>query len=275
MDSGKQHGDGQKAIAVHVAPALGWLAPVAVDDLIRIGGDHDGGYVIPSALLSNADVLISMGLGYSWRFEQEARALNPRLRVQVYDHTVSERLYARQFAADVVGVFVGQGVQGMVRRYRRLRDYRRFFGSEATHYRERINDRRDKVSVDIATVFERAGSGSAFVKMDIEGSEYRVLEDVLAYADRILGLAVEFHDVGPLRPVFERIMSAVQKRFEIVHLHANNFVPLYRDGFPDALEITFGRKDLCQPGERRRALPLPGLDQPNDPNAPEFNLIFD
>ncbi len=69
---------------------------------------------------------------------------------------------------------------------------------------------------------------------------------------------------GPLRLlVVERTMELVKRRFEIVHVHANNFTPPYRDGFPEALEITLARKDLVRGTLRRKALPLPELDRPN------------
>jgi hypothetical protein len=246
-----------------------------VDDLIRVGGNNDGGYVLPGALLRDADVLISMGLGHNWQFEKDARALNPAIRVHVYDHTVSEKLFKRQYIAEVAALLTGKvGLANVQRRLRRLRDYRAFFGKEATHFRERIHDRQDSQSVDIPTVFARAGGERAFVKMDIEGTEYRVLEEVVSYADRILGLAIEFHDIGPLRLVFERTMQVVRHRFEIVHVHANNFTPLYRDSFPEALEITLARRDLVRGKRRRMELPLPELDRPNDPGRPDYRLTF-
>ena len=260
---------------VQVPPSLGWLAPIEVDDLIRVGGNSDGGYVLPGALLRDADVLISMGLGYNWQFEKDARVLNPAIRVHVYDHTVSEKLFKREYIAEVAALLTGKvGRANVQSRRRRVRDYRAFFGKEATHFRERIHDRQDCQSVDIPTVFARAGEGRAFVKMDIEGAEYRVLEEVVSYADRILGLAIEFHDIGPLRPVFERTMEVVRQRFEIVHVHANNFTPLYRDGFPEALEITLARRDLVRGTRRRKELPLRELDRPNDPGRPDYRLTF-
>jgi hypothetical protein len=260
---------------VQVPTSLGWLAPIEVEDLIRVGGSSDGGYVIPEALLREADVLISMGLGYNWQFEKDARVLNPAIRVHVYDHTVSEKLFNREYIAEVAALLTGKvGVAHVKRRRRRLRDYRAFFGTEATHFRERIHDRKDSDSVDIPTVFARAGEGLVFVKMDIEGAEYRVLEDVVSQADRILGMAIELHDLGPLRLVFERTMEVVRRRFEIVHVHANNFMPLYRDGFPEALEITVARKDRVRGTRRRKELPLPELDRPNDPGRPDYRLTF-
>jgi hypothetical protein len=188
---------------------------------------------------------------------------------------VSERLFAKQWLTETAAFIVGKAGFGAVRRRRRrLSDYRTFFGHEATHFRERIHDRKDDTSVDIATVFERAGTGKVFVKMDIEGAEYRVLDDVLSFADRVLGFAIEFHDTGPLRLVFERSMAAARRRFEIVHVHANNFAAPYRDGLPEALEITLARKDLVGTASRRAELPLPELDQPNDPRHPDYRLTF-
>jgi hypothetical protein len=260
---------------VPVPASLAWLAPLIVDGLARVGGTNDGGYVIPVDLLKQADVLITMGLGPNWQFEKDARALNSRLRIDVYDHTVSDKLFARQWLAGVAALVVGKtGFEIVRRRRRRLQDYRAFFGREATHFRKRIHDHSDSQSVDIPTVFERAGMGKVFVKMDIEGAEYRVLEDVMSFADRILCLAVEFHDTGPLRPVFERAVAATRQRFEIVHVHANNFSPLYRDGVPEALEITFARRDLVVGTRRRTVLPLPDLDQPNDPQHRDYRLTF-
>lgn len=216
-----------------------------------------------------------MGLGPDWQFEKDARVLNPAIRVHVYDHTDSEKLFARQYIVDLAAFLTGKVARASVRRRRqRLLDYRAFFGKEAAHFRERVYDRMDSQSIDIATLFARAGTGRVFVKMDIEGTEYRVLEDVMSHAERILGLAIEFHEIGPLRLVFERVMDVVRQRFEIVHVDANNFSPTYQDGFPEALEITFLRKDLVRGSRKRSELPLAELDAPNDPLRPDYRLTF-
>ncbi|TFH27973.1 MAG: hypothetical protein E4H00_09085 [Myxococcales bacterium] len=64
-----------------------------MDELIRVGGNSDGGHVLPGALLRDADALISMGLGHNWQFEKDARVLAPAIRVHAYDHVVSEKIF--------------------------------------------------------------------------------------------------------------------------------------------------------------------------------------
>ncbi len=261
---------------VQVPKSLEWLAPVVVEGLIRVGGDSDGGYVIPEPLLCGADVLISMGLGFNWQFEREVRVLNPTILLHVYDHTVSEKVFRRQYLAGVAARLTGRlGRAALQRRRRRLHDYRAFFRREATHFQERICNWQDTpLDVDIPTVFARAGIGRVFVKMDIEGMEYRVLEHVLAHANRIGGLVIEFHDTGPLRSVFVQTMEEIRRRFEIVHVHANNFAPTYRDGMPESLEITVANKDFVQGTRCRKELPLLDLDRPNAPARPDYRLTF-
>ncbi len=257
-------------------PALHWLAPVEVDGLIRVGGDDDGGYVIPRQMIEDSDALISMGVGFSWEFERHFRALRPSATIQAYDHTVSDRTFRKHVLLGIAGLLTGRvGPSEVANRHRIRRDYQRFYSREATHYQARIHNRIDgPVDVDIATVFARAGGGRKFVKMDIEGSEYRVLDDVLTHAGEMVGMVVEFHDTDPLRPVFVRAMEHILREFELVHLHANNWSAPAADGLPEVLEATFARREYCQGVTRRTVLPLAGLDRPNRADAPDYRLVF-
>lgn len=115
-----------------------------------------------------------------------------------------------------------------------------------------------------------------FLKMDVEGGEYELLPAVLAIAeqepDRFSGLCVEFHNVISREEEFHDILRRMQQTFSIVHLHANNAVPLTND-FLDVLEISFARK-LGNESEQVRRLPIQGLDFPNNPEYPDLALVF-
>ena len=61
-----------------------------------------------------------------------------------------------------------------------------------------------------------------FIKMDIEGSEYRLLDDILKYASDISGLVIEFHDVDLHQ---ERILNFIQKLpLTLVHIHVGQAI---------------------------------------------------
>ena len=47
------------------------LRPIQWDNLIRIGKDNDGGYVIPYEIISKTDVLLSYGVKNDWSFEKD------------------------------------------------------------------------------------------------------------------------------------------------------------------------------------------------------------
>jgi hypothetical protein len=110
--------------------------------------------------------------------------------------------------------------------------------------------------------------------MDIEGGEYRVIPQILDYADRIDLMTIEFHETDPLRLVFEQNVKAIETRFDLIHIHGNNIAGAAADGLPDAPEITFLNKRFGTPAVFRDILPIPGLDRPNDPFRPDLPLHF-
>jgi hypothetical protein len=128
--------------------------------------------------------------------------------------------------------------------------------------------------VTLDTVFERTTSERIFLKIDIEGSEYRIIDDILRYANRIAGIVIEFHDTDPLREVFETSVKKLQGRFEIAHLHMNNWGGIGRDGLPEVLELTLVKKAGTGIGKRRTTLPIFSVDSPNIPRMKDYAIEF-
>jgi hypothetical protein len=269
---------------MNTSPALpSWLAPVIVDDLIRLGGPADGGYIVPGSIIAASDCLISLGLGFNWQFEIDFHALHPNAPIYVYDHSRSEAEFQREYREHLASAALGQTPWSAVQRCRqRLESYRALFGqAHVTHVPERVQKRPwmhiheaeegsprtrpDDACIDL--IFCRA-TDHTFLSMDIEGEEWNVFEDVLIHSKRPIGMVVEFHEVEAHWPQFEALMQKALEHYAIVHVHGNNFQPAL-----DTLEVTFGRKDYVSGSEKRTAVPI-ALDKPNDPNRSEIALVF-
>ena len=48
-----------------------FLNPIKFDDLIRIGKQNDGGYIVRRQDVVDAENLISLGVSFDWTFEKE------------------------------------------------------------------------------------------------------------------------------------------------------------------------------------------------------------
>jgi hypothetical protein len=250
--------------------------PVQCETLARVGSPNDGGYVVPLDAIKAAHALVSFGLSHDWTFERDFKRLNGDAIIHCYDHTVSLGT-AFQFSIGQLLRFI------LLFRTRALRkiftwiDYELFFRSEGTHFKQKISpDNRDN-GATIDDVFGRLPVACpVFVKMDIEGSEYLVLDDLLQHSGSIVAMAIEFHDVDTRPDLFNSLVEKIKRDFYIVHIHGNNMGGLARFNFPKAPEITF----LCKrffnsvPSPSCSKYPIPGLDRPNNPRLPEFAFEF-
>jgi hypothetical protein len=164
-----------------------------------------------------------------------------------------------------------------LRRSLTFADYLVFFRGDKVHFRQRVwRDRQDN-SVTIDDAFGRLPANcQVFVKMDIEGSEYRVLDDLLAHSGSITALAIEFHDVDIVTERFNSLVEKLKRDFYIVHIHGNNMGGIAPFNFPMAPEITFLNKRFFNsaPQPSRLKYPVEGLDSPNHPDLPDFAFEF-
>ncbi|MGA7805026.1 hypothetical protein [Bradyrhizobium sp.] len=248
--------------------------PVACDHLARVGGANDGGYVVSLDAVRAADALLSLGLSHNWTFERDFRRLNSRAVIHCYDHTVSA-LTAFEYSLGQLGRFLVRFQPRYLRGAFTCLDYLLFFRGDKVHFRQRIWRDREDDSATIDDAFDRLPNGSqVFVKIDVEGSEYRILDDLLRRSQNITALAIEFHDIDILLDPFKSVIEKIKHDFYLVHFHANNQGGLTPFHFPRTPEITFLNKRFfpSAPAPSTRAYPDPGLDAPNRAGMPDFHL---
>ena len=107
-------------------------------------------------------------------------------------------------------------------------------------------------------------------KIDIEGSEYRILEDLIKIRNKISGIVIEFHDIDIH---VEKIKNFIRKiNLTLVHIHPNNYSEVDNYGNPTSIELTFEKNPVIKNQDKIK-LPNP-LDQKCNPKKKEYILRF-
>jgi len=117
-----------------------------------------------------------------------------------------------------------------------------------------------------------------FLKMDIEGAEYAVMDQIIDNHQRISGLAIEFHHLDKKAAEFNLAINKLNNHFRIVHIHGNNCTPYCTaSDFPSTVEVTFVHKAKMPEGAglQDRKYPRADLDVPNTPERADYQLSFD
>ena len=241
----------------------------SANDLIRIGKKNDGGYLVSQSDINMSDVLISLGIGEDWSFEEDFSDIK-NVEVFSYDASINQKKIFQLFIKSLILSFLLLRNPKITIHYLRLFfSYKKFWRQPQNHHISKfvgINT-NDSNYCTLSTVLGNIKHKNIFLKIDIEGSEYRLLHTLILNQDRISGLVLEFHDcdlhINSIKTFIENFS------LQLVHIHANNFAPIkLDDGLPLVLELTFSKyckvfDETCLPHK---------FDMPNDKNRPEINI---
>jgi hypothetical protein len=284
---------------VDMQNSLEMFKPKFLNDLIRVGGAFDGGYVVNERSIRSSRYLMSFGVNDDWSFEAKCLSRKPNLKVLCFDHTVSKRVFLNKILdalSELLSVrflllVLSLDVRGVRRELGVLKYWTKiYFGFSFFFAKENVRFCSKGISSETSQRFvtlddafqmisrEALPENSVFIKMDIEQSEFRVLPDLLRFEEYIAGMVVEFHDLDILWPKFSDLMNELKAYFEITHIHGNNYGGLILNSrTPKVLEITFLKKSLIRgerPARENVAYPIPELDRPNDRFADDYRLVF-
>jgi hypothetical protein len=209
--------------------------------MTRLGGSGDGGYIIPVGMLANVEYLLSLGLGMDWEFERQFDGFAMLKAVHCYDHTVTRaRVYRRSLKA-ALKTAVGSAPRKQLPRIKLALSYAKFFGQKhVRHYQLAISDQDTDKTRSLKSALQniQACEGKAFLKCDIEGHEYAIIDQMCQAPRSLMGMVVEFHDIIAEPERFHAAIGQLLERFAIVHIHPNNWGALSPEGVADVLEIS-------------------------------------
>jgi hypothetical protein len=217
-------------------------------ELVRIGGDNDGGYLMPNDF-DGVRHCFSPGVDVKASFEEHLAQIHG-IKSFLVDASV-EGPPPSDVAFDFEKKFLGSLSEG---EFATLGDW---VGRKPV-----VEDDNDMV-----------------LQMDIEGGEFDVLiETSTQLLRRFRMIGIEFHGMegvfdSRVLPLFRSIFQKLSQDFQIVHLHQNNYCKtetLYGIKVPSVFEVTFLRKDRVARLQRDGPIQLPHpRDQPNSPKKPD------
>ena len=248
----------------HILPLI--LKPKFETELTRLGKNNDGGYLISQKSLNSTKKLYSFGLNDDHSFEEDFFK-KTNVEVFCYDQSVNYKFFLKH-------IFKGKFIKFF--QYFRYKFF--FDGKKRKHIKKNIIPKgtfllnHEINSADINSIIKEESSDNLFFKIDIEGSEYRILSQLIKHSSHISGLVIEFHDCDLN---LDKIINFVENfELQIVHIHVNNWDYISSTGLPRALEITFSPKQFnSKLKDEDNKYPI-SLDQSNVPNMKDLPIEF-
>jgi len=266
--------------------------PIELNDLIRIGNENDGGYILSERQIKKTDVLLCFGLRDDWAFENSFSKYKD-VRIYSYDFSTKglpflSRIFIKRFMNALLGAFIStlrfrpHRIRHYIRMFQGRKRFLKFFDGQKRHFIPKFLGRYDdEQNICFKSIFKELGETanlSVFLKMDIEGSEFETLPQLLPFLDKLNGMVIEFH-IGENSKLdeFEILLDLFLPGFYISHIHGCNFEGYVQNtNIPKVLKISFINKKLVQGMVTLSKLeyPIKGLDAPDNPNKKDLVLKF-
>lgn len=223
------------------------IKPVQTEHkLLRIGGNGDGGYLIPDDI-EGISMCFSPGVSTVANFEME------------------------MVGRGMVCALADYSVDGPPISDPSLRFIKKFIGQN-----------NDEVHITLQNWIDSFGPhlGDLMLQMDIEGAEYQVLLDAdVELLKKFRIIIIEFHDLNALISEFgfnliNTTFRKLLKDFDLIHIHPNNCtepVEIFEYLVPPVMEFTFLRKDRSLIRTANANFPNQ-LDRPNVVDELDFPL---
>lgn len=239
------------------------LKPLGCSELVRVGRVNDGGYLMCSGDVSNSAHLLSFGVSDDWSFERDFQILSGA-SIEAFDGSVG----LRHFVGLALRNLIFMRFMAFIRSLNLVLDFRRFFSGTASFHGKYVGEVSDSTTVALKELLSRQIREPVTLKFDIEGSEYRLFEDLLANRKKFTSIVLEVHDLDLHLDKVRLFLQGLD--FRLLHIHINNFAKVSKSGIPRVVELTLSRS-CSHPATHE----LPHkLDSLNNPNGPIVDLDF-
>jgi len=253
------------------------LFPYESSSLIRIGSSQDGSYLVDQNSISESEMLISIGVGWSFEFEKSFLKIK-KVPLLAFDGTSVIKASLNKLKYRLKKIVKGNSLKYFIDSFFFLfypihfyifyknilstnlnKNFRKFI-------KKNVGLKNSQISIsEILSNFNLDKKFSnVFFQIDIEGGEYEILNEILLHQKIISGLIIEFHD---LDLNINKVLNFIDTfNLKLVHTHINNVGGLTQSGLPKVIELTFSKYST---NNKVKKLPHP-LDKPNSKSHFEY-----
>lgn len=238
-------------------------------DLIRMGKNNDGGYLVSEQSILESEMLISGGISWDFSFEEQYIDLTKN-SVKCFDHTINTKHYFFTW----FGILIQRLL--FLSNFKKIRSaffnllkpikFKKFIKKDKVNFFYiglGIGDDRYMKLGEIIKKF--TNEEKIFLKIDIEGDEYRLMDDLINFSNRFAGLIIEFHHVD----IHQNRIADFIKNIDLtlVHTHINNAGTVSDNKIPTLVEVTFAKnpKKIKSLNYTKHPLDQPNLKSKEDP----------
>ncbi len=197
-----------------------YFRPKKYYKLIRIGPKGIGGFVLEEEGFNKSNCLMSFGVASNIEFEIDYfRKKN--CKIHMYDHTSGPEFWKQMYALNTI-VFIKslltinlKKLKFSLKQFKKIKKFKNFIKlKEVNFFEEGVGF--GKYGADIKKVFSRAKSKNIMFKINIEHSEYRILDELIKYKKFIDGMVIEFHDADIHKKLIEKFLKKLS--FNVSHV---------------------------------------------------------
>ena len=261
------------------------IRPLLFSNLIRVGNHFDGGYVVPEEALNSCKFLLSLGINDDISFDLQFSQTNKDMCCIGVDYTVTPVFLRKRRVQAVVKSVINALLdkkkhQIYTTKAKNIKKFREFFSGNNRFLPLEVSDNSSSGKITISELVNKCNSDSSldiFLKMDIEGAEYKVTEDIINNVERIGYIACEYHHIAENPERFNKTINKLSEHFYLAHIHGNNHGAYSTElDFPDTVELTWVNKNLVplEPTLSDNSYPISNLDNPCNHKKPDYKIIF-
>ena len=153
---------------------------VSKDELVRVGSLDDGGYVVPLINIKDSELLITMGISDNWDFEKDFSKIS-NAKILAYDDSINSEYWINRLKKDLLK-FLKLKIFKPRKLYKMFQfiDFVLFFKKNKKNqfFLKKVGNDKNSINIDEINLNEIKDNHKVFLKIDIEGSEYEILDQI-------------------------------------------------------------------------------------------------